>query len=79
MADIHLNPIDYDELKRCISEEIRKVFRELAAEKGMSFDEFREYFFAKLRRQSGSKAKRNAPSRKAKLKRKAPSPRHYRA
>lgn len=63
--------IDYDDLKRRISEEIGKVFHELAAEKGMSFDEFREYIFAKLRRQSRSKAKRKTCARKTKRKRKA--------
>ena len=69
MDDIQLNPIDYDDLKRRISEEIGKVFHELAAEKGMSFDEFRAYFFAKLRRQSRAKAKRKAPSLKVERKR----------
>jgi cytidylate kinase len=68
--DIHLNPIDYDDLKRRISEAIGKTFRELAAERGMSFDEFREYFFAKLRRESRSKAKRKAGTHNVKRKRK---------
>jgi cytidylate kinase len=69
--DIHLNPIDYHDLKRRISEEIGKVFHDLAAEKGMSVDEFREYFFAKLRRQSRSKAKRKTRPLKPKRQRKA--------
>ena len=64
--DIDLNPIDYADLKRRISEEIGKVFHELAAKRGMTYDEFREYFFAKLRRQSRSKAKRKARARRSK-------------
>jgi len=62
--DDHLEPIDYDDLKRRIVKEVRAVFRELAAEKGMSVDEFRDYFFAKLRRQSRSSAKRKGRARK---------------
>jgi len=69
-GDIHLNPIDYDELKRRISEAIGKVFHELAAKKGMTYDQFREYFFAKLRRQSRSKAKRKARPQKSKRRQK---------
>jgi hypothetical protein len=59
-----IKPIDYDDLKRRISEEIGKVLHELAAKKGMSYDEFREYFFAKLRRNSRSNKKRKRRSRK---------------
>jgi cytidylate kinase len=62
--------IDYDDLKRRISEAIGKTFHELAAEKGMSFDEFREYFFAKLRRESRLKTERKAGTRRVKRKRK---------
>jgi len=62
--------IDYADLKRRISEAIGKTFHELAAERGMSFDEFREYFFAKLRSQSRRKAKRKAGIGKAKRRRK---------
>jgi cytidylate kinase len=69
--DIDPNPIDYDDLKRRISEAIGKTFQELAAKRGMTFDEFREYFFAKLRRQSRSKVKRKARSRKSKRQRQA--------
>jgi len=65
-----IDPIDYDDLKRRISEAIGKTFHELAAKKEMSFDEFREYFFAKLRRESRLKAKRKAGPRKVKRKRK---------
>jgi cytidylate kinase len=60
--------IDYADLRRRISEEIGKTFHELAAKRGMSFDEFREYFFAKLRRQSRLKAKRKIRARKPKRK-----------
>ncbi len=60
--DDAIRPIDYDDLKRRISAEIGKVLHELAAEKGMSYDDFREYFFAKLRRNSrvNTKPKRRA-------------------
>ena len=63
--------IDYADLKRRISEEIGKVLHELAAKKGMSYDEFREYFFAKLRRNSRSNAKRKRRAGKAVRKRQA--------
>lgn len=71
MDDIQLNPVDYDDLKRRISEEIGKVSHELAAKKGMSFDEFREYFFAKSERQSRLKTKRKARAQKSKRRGKA--------
>ena len=69
--DDSIEPIDYDDLKRRISEEIGKVFHKLAAKKGMSYDEFREYFFAKLRRNSRSNTEGRRRARKTKRKRAA--------
>jgi hypothetical protein len=66
-----VDSIDYDDLKRRISEAIGKTLHELAAKKGMSYDEFREYFFAKLRRNSRSNRKRKRRTSKAERKRKA--------
>ena len=66
-----VKPIDYDDLKRRIAEEIRKVFHELAAQKGMSYDEFREYFFAKLRSNSRLNPKRKRRAGKTVRKRTA--------
>ena len=66
-----IKAINYDDLKRRISEEIHKVFLELAAKKGMSYDEFRKYFFAKLRRNSRSNTKRKRRARKTLRKQKA--------
>ena len=65
-----IEPIDYDDLKRRISEAIGKTFHELAAQKGMSYDEFREYFFAKLRSNSRLNPKRKRRAGKTVRKRK---------
>lgn len=38
-----VNPIDYDDLRRRLAEEMRTVLRELAAEKGKSLVEYVEF------------------------------------
>jgi hypothetical protein len=63
-----IEPIDYDDLKRRISEAIGKTFHELAAERGVTLDEFREHIFARFRRESRLKAKREAGTRRVKRK-----------
>jgi predicted transcriptional regulator len=41
--DHKISPIDYEDLKRRIADEVRAIFRELAAEKCVSRDEYVEY------------------------------------
>jgi hypothetical protein len=44
-----VSPINYDDLKRRIAEEMRAVLRELATEKGLSYDEYVEYLIHRRR------------------------------
>jgi hypothetical protein len=38
--DAELSPINFDKLKQDITDAVRQVIRELAAERGMSHDEY---------------------------------------
>lgn len=48
---------DYDELKREIVEAVRATLRELAAENGMSYEDFCDEFFRRTKRRQVSKRK----------------------
>jgi hypothetical protein len=43
--DAELWPIDFDKLKQDITDAVRQVIRELAAERRMSHDEYLDWFF----------------------------------
>jgi hypothetical protein len=48
---------DYDELKREIAEAVRATLRELAAENGMSYEDFCDEFFGRTKRRRVNKRK----------------------
>jgi hypothetical protein len=52
---------DYDELKREITEAIRSTLRELAAERGMSYEELYAELFGRAKRKPVSKRKASFP------------------
>jgi hypothetical protein len=50
-----IKPIDYDDLSRRIAEEIRVILRELAAERGMSRDQYVEHLMGPSRMQQSNR------------------------